>query len=95
MHNVQVRAAGDAGQGLFASKAIEAGSLILSLDRPLLTALDNKHLADMCSNCLLTVEETNSAVQACQGCHNHRYCSKVRTYEKCVAAFHSPLCFGG
>lgn len=83
--HARVADAGAAGSGLFATKDIQSGHLVLSLDRPLLTALDNASLPDACANCLISIktgtlplEKHNVKLQACSGCHTMRFCSKVR-----------------
>lgn len=77
-----------AGNGLFASQAVEPGTEILRIDQHLAAVLDSRHLKDACSNCYIWVpdngvgqfgEEKGVGVKlrACQGCKVVRYCSKV------------------
>lgn len=85
--NVYSKKTKDAGNGLFASKDIPAGDLILRVDRPFLAVLDSPHLNDACSNCFVWVpkggaaaggdERENVILRACTGCKIVRYCSKV------------------
>ncbi|KAF2750933.1 SET domain-containing protein [Sporormia fimetaria CBS 119925] len=71
------------GNGLFASRAFQPGSLIFSSPRPLVAALDPDRLLDTCANCFLwTIEASsygieNASVSACMGCKTFRYCKKA------------------
>lgn len=71
------------GRGLFASCDLPAGSAVLSIDRPLIAAIDTTQLPYVCTNCYAWA--VNSAtndrgdplqVKACTGCGTLRYCSK-------------------
>lgn len=85
--NIYSKKTKNAGNGLFASKDIPAGDLILRVDRPLLAVLDSPHLNDACSNCFVWVprggaaadgdERDNVTLRACTGCKIVRYCGKV------------------
>jgi hypothetical protein len=73
------------GRGLFATKSLPPGELILTIERPLLCALDEKHLEDTCANCFRLVEEEDSNVDedekvklaACSRCKQLKFCGKV------------------
>lgn len=54
--HAEVRASSTSGNGLFATEAIPAGGLVLSIQRPLVGVLDLAHLGDSCSNCFLWPE---------------------------------------
>ena len=85
--NVYSKKTKNAGDGLFASKDIPAGDLILRIDRPFLAVLDSPHLNDACSNCFVWVprggaavggdERDNVTLRACTGCKIVKYCGKV------------------
>lgn len=90
-HVITKQAHNNAGKGLFASKAIEPGTEILRIDRPLVSVLDSPHLKDACSDCYVWVPKggmgqfgkergTEARLRACQGCKIVRYCSKVSLY---------------
>ena len=75
-----------AGSGLFATKNIEAGELIFTLDRPAVAALDSASLPNVCSNCFVSASGITAlyggssedvTLKACTGCKTLRYCSKV------------------
>ena len=85
--NVYSKKTESAGNGLFASKDIPAGDLILRVNRPLVTVSDSPHLNDTCSNCCIWVPQGQAAavgngkekvtLKACTGCKIVRYCGKV------------------
>ena len=84
------QAPNNAGKGLFASKAIEAGEEIFRIDRPLVSVLDSPHMKDACANCFVWVPENavgqfgeSKAIKlrACQGCKVDKYCSTVGLME--------------
>lgn len=83
--HVEVRTSPTAGNGLFATKDIGAGELILMIKRPLVGVLDIPRLEDTCSNCFMwsvgSVEGglalDKPTVNACTGCKKVKYCSKV------------------
>lgn len=77
---IEARPSEKAGLGLFTSKSIPAGDLILEIKRPLITELDSARLADTCEWCLKHVQgdgEDRPKLRACTGCKIVRYCSKV------------------
>lgn len=86
--NIYTKKTKYAGNGLFASKDIPAGDLILRVDRPFLAVLDSPLLNDACSNCFVWVPQGGAAaggdgrdnviLRACTGCKVVRYCGKVR-----------------
>lgn len=63
--NVEVRPSPTAGNGLFATKDIPAGSTILLTARPLIGELDLPRLQDSCHNCFMW------AYKAAKGCAVH------------------------
>ncbi|THX60295.1 SET domain-containing protein, partial [Aureobasidium pullulans] len=63
--NVEVRPSPTAGNGLFATKDISAGSTILLKARPLIGELDLPRLQDSCHNCFMW------AYKAAKGCAVH------------------------
>ena len=78
---------GGKGNGLFAKQTIKLSDVILTVERPLIEALDNTRLDDTCYNCLETpgifeqtadgLEARNSALRRCTGCKVVRYCGRV------------------
>ena len=75
-----------AGTGLFASKGIPAGELVIRINDPLVSVPDSPHLTDTCSNCFAWVpkgqagaedEYLSVELKACTGCKIVRYCGKV------------------
>ncbi|KAL9049757.1 MAG: hypothetical protein Q9162_007047 [Coniocarpon cinnabarinum] len=85
-HNDIVQKSSVGGKGLFAIKDHKAGECILTIERPLVTALDNKRLKDTCANCYtwtadrfmrqLVGDAEPAKLQTCAGCKTLRYCSK-------------------
>ena len=85
-YNEIVRDSPSGGKGLFAYKDFPAGERVLRLQRPLITALDNRRLNDTCANCYewaadvfmreLLDEFEPPNVQLCTGCGTLKYCSK-------------------
>jgi hypothetical protein len=85
----------EAGTGLFAARQIKLNEAILSVDQPLMLALDTPRLNDTCYCCLLFLERSGSikrndkaetkTLKACTGCKIVRYCDKVRV---CPGPFH-------
>jgi hypothetical protein len=78
----------ETGRGLYASRDISARESIISIQRPLVIALDVPRLKDTCYSCLGYEDEYRRSVegphedednnlQICTGCHVVRYCSKV------------------
>lgn len=78
------------GVGLFASRDIGAGQLILHINELFVSVPDTPHLDKTCSTCFLwlsgdqsengtSVEGRNnvSRLKACMGCKVTKYCSKV------------------
>lgn len=88
VETVSIRKSTTSGNGLFCEKDTVPGALIFSIERPLISVLDNHELESTCSNCFarvksfpgaVTAEWTNTeAVKACAACHVLYYCSKVR-----------------
>lgn len=91
--HLAIRSVAGTGSGLFTNLAIQPGSEILNVDRPLVSVLNSGHLKTACTNCFLWMPDNgvdgNAVVQtetgiadekklkACQGCKIVRYCSKV------------------
>lgn len=74
------------GDGLFATKDISVASVIFTIGRPLVAALDTNCLRTHCSNCFLQAFDARDLhdpnaqsmpVKACSSCHVLHYCSKV------------------
>ena len=70
---------------MFASKAHQLGEVLLSLDRPLIAALDKARIEDTCSWCFAWTElpvlsgagiNQATKVNWCTGCKKVKYCSK-------------------
>jgi hypothetical protein len=88
--NVVLKSTPEAGTGLFAARQIKLSEAILSVDQPLMLALDTPRLNDTCYYCLLFLERPGSigrndkaetkTLKACTGCKVVRYCDKVRFY---------------
>jgi hypothetical protein len=70
-----------AGKGLFAACEIEAGSIVLQEERPLLAVLDSQHLKEACAWCFKYTGETDEQINlsVCTGCRILRYCDVVRS----------------
>jgi hypothetical protein len=76
-----------AGRGLFATKDVNPGESIFSIDRPLLCVLSNAELDETCANCFSS--SSNSVIgshdnfqeevklSACSRCKQYKFCSKV------------------
>ena len=85
--HVEVKTSPTAGNGLFATKDIGAGELVVMVNRPLIGVLDLPRLEDTCSNCFLwsagSVEggllPNKPTINWCVGCKTVKYCSKVRS----------------
>lgn len=83
--HVSVKTSPTSGNGLFVTKDIGAGELVLMVRRPLVGALDLARIDDTCSNCYMwsigSVEgglaQEKPVVNACTGCKKVKYCSKV------------------
>lgn len=82
--NVVVRPSATSGKGLFSNTSIDAGGLILELERPLIAIPDAIHLEDACAHCFFwaqvpTLYEngTSKRLQWCSRCKKVKYCSKV------------------
>lgn len=98
--NVYSKKTKNAGNGLFASRDIPAGDLILLVNRPFLAVLDTPHLDDACSNCFVWVPQGGAAaggderddvvLRACTGCKVVKYCGKVGS-----GLFLLPACLSG
>lgn len=93
-HNVEVKRSqiAGAGRGVFATKDLAPGDLILSLDRPLVAEPEFQRRLDTCAWCLQRAEldpaQRQKAVsmglpigfievKACTGCRRVVYCSKT------------------
>jgi hypothetical protein len=79
-----VGASSVSGRGLFATKNLPAGELILTIERPLLCVLEGRHLTDTCANCFTCVngvlgnEDTEKVkLSACSRCKQIKFCGKV------------------
>jgi hypothetical protein len=71
-----------AGTGLFASKDVAAGELILRLNaEEIYSVLDVKNLDRACENCFLLLEAPEDAeeisLMKCSGCERVKYCGQV------------------
>jgi len=91
--HLATRNVSDGGNGLFTTQAVEPGTEVFHVDRPLVSVLNSGHLKTACSNCFLWLPDNGidgrSVVQretgvadakklrACQSCKIVRYCSKV------------------
>jgi hypothetical protein len=88
--NVVLKSTPEAGAGLFAAGQIKLDEVILTVNQPLMLALDTSRLNDTCYYCLLFLERSSSikrndkvetkTLRACTGCKIVRYCDKVRFY---------------
>jgi hypothetical protein len=88
--NVTAKPTAESGNGLFATKQIKLENSILSVDRPLMLALDTPRLKDTCYHCLIFMEKSGElkradqsqamTLKACAGCSVVRYCDKVCAY---------------
>jgi hypothetical protein len=88
--NVMCKSTTDAGNGLFATRQIKLKNTILSVNQPLMLALDTPRLKDTCYCCLTYMDKSGQirhgdesqtkALKACTGCHTVRYCDKVCEY---------------
>lgn len=80
----------NAGDGVFASENYEPGTQITSLPRPMIGALDDERLPEVCANCFKWVvweasnaddeeeaEKIRKSMLKCGGCKRMRYCGKV------------------
>lgn len=81
----EVRPSSIGGRGLFATQHLEPGDVIIALDRPLITALDDSRIKDTCAWCfswtelpVLSGAGINQAltVSWCTGCKKVKYCGK-------------------
>lgn len=72
------------GTGLFITKDLKAGELVLRDKTPFVAVLDSSVLTKACSWCCLLTEEASLddefSVSACTGCKIVRYCGKVREF---------------
>ena len=85
--NVTSKPTAEAGNGLFATKQIKLKHSILSVDKPLMLALDTPRLKDTCYHCLAFIGKLGElkhtdhskakTLKACAGCSVVRYCDKV------------------
>ena len=74
------------GNGLFAYKDFSEGETFFSVERPMVTALDNRRIKDTCANCFewtadiffrhVIDEFQPPSLKTCTGCKTLRYCSK-------------------
>jgi hypothetical protein len=86
--NVVSKSTPAAGTSLFAARQIKLNEAILSVNQPLMLALDTPRLNDTCYCCLLFLERSGwikrndktetKTLKACTGCKVVRYCDKVR-----------------
>lgn len=105
--NVEVRPSAIAGNGLFATKDIAAGSTLLLKTRPLIAELDLERLQDTCHNCFMWSQKTvrACAVHAteadrlgrypdCSGCQNEGDVTAVKACTGCKRVkYCSKVCF--
>ena len=83
--HVSACATATADSGLFTSKDIGPGELIIQIKHPLITILDSARLKQHCEWCLRKGAEDDGAnkaeddvrLRACTGCRIVRYCGKV------------------
>jgi hypothetical protein len=85
--NVSSRSTTEAGNGLFATRQIKLRDTVLSVNQPLMLALDTPRLKDTCYYCLVFMEKSGQikrsdktqakTLKACKGCNVVRYCDKV------------------
>jgi hypothetical protein len=88
--NVMCKSTTEAGNGLFATRQIKLKNTILSVNQPLMLALDTPRLKDTCYCCLAYIDKSGQikrddkskakTLKACTGCHTVRYCDKVCDY---------------
>ncbi|KAB8356568.1 hypothetical protein FH972_024150 [Carpinus fangiana] len=77
------------GRALFATRNISAGTAALTIDKPLITALDTAQVHATCANCFTWTanssindrgagqsQASQPVVKACTGCQTLRYCSR-------------------
>lgn len=90
--HVEVRPSPTAGNGLFATRDIPAGSTILIKARPLIGELDLARLQDTCHNCFLwaykatkscPIHGTQGPVPDCPGCAEESQHPEVKSCTGC------------
>lgn len=83
---VEVRRSPVGGRGLYAIQNLQPGDAIITLDRPLIAALDGSRIEDTCAWCfswtelpVLSGAGINQALKVnwCTGCKKVKYCSKT------------------
>lgn len=98
--STEVKSSPLGGRGLFATRTISPGEPLLSLDRPLVTALDVERIPDTCAWCFAWTElpvlsgaGVNQAtiVNWCTGCKKVKYCSRT-CQSKAWKAVHKREC---
>lgn len=73
---LEMRTVPGRGRGLFAKKAIPAGTPLMKI-APHVAILDKQHLPILCSHCKLD-KQTGEALRRCSACKAVHYCSEVR-----------------
>lgn len=68
-------------RGVFALRAVEAGTTLLSDDAPLAAAVLCELLGSVCSHCF---RRSESPLTRCSRCRLIRYCSRVRAGETAI-----------
>ncbi|KAK5166907.1 uncharacterized protein LTR77_007636 [Saxophila tyrrhenica] len=88
------------GRGLFATKKLAQGDVVIAMDRPLVAVLDEHRIEDTCSWCfswtelpVLSGAGVNQALKDnwCTGCKKVKYCSKA-CQSKAWKAIHKQEC---
>lgn len=87
MSLVTVGNAGEKGRGLFASRDIEQGAIIMVLGPPIMIALEAEALPTTCYGCL----KQSDQLKSCTGCNVARFCDKTCQL-KAHKAFHKYEC---
>ena len=86
MNTTEIKPSPLSGRGLFTTARITPGSPLLTLDRPLITALDPTRIPDTCSYCFAWTElpilsgagpNQTTTVNWCTGCKKVKYCSRA------------------
>jgi hypothetical protein len=89
MKNIRVGKAGSKGRGLFTTRAVKEGELVLSIPRAFAEALDTPKLGLVCEWCMREQNKGMKAgwsekelveVKRCTGCKIVSFCGKVGSF---------------